>query len=165
MPDLALGTGRGGDLSTPPLPPDGVLLAFSSPAEVSPALHSPTPRPEGRPNEGRLQSSPSRSFQPHHAAFTTTSPMAGCGRGRAETDTAVANSINVTCTSATNSCAACVTGSILVPAATTSTADLCRLDCPFVDLLDGHGRRPQPDLPHTGAPRMTLRPARMPARP
>ena len=66
------------------------------------------------------------------------------------TCTAVANSINVTCTSATNSCAACVTGSILVPAATTSTTDLCRLECPFVDLLDGHGRRPQPDLPHTG---------------
>ena len=39
------------------------------------------------------------------------------------TCTAVANSINVTCPSATNSCAACVTGSILVPAATTSTAD------------------------------------------
>jgi hypothetical protein len=66
------------------------------------------------------------------------------------TCTAVANSINVTCTSATNSCAVYVTGSILVPAATTSTTDLCRLECPFVDLLDGHGRRPQPDLPHTG---------------
>jgi len=51
------------------------------------------------------------------------------------TCTAVANSINVTCTSATNSRAACVTGSILVPAATTSTADVCRLECPFVDLM------------------------------
>ena len=48
---------------------------------------SPTPRPEGRSNEGRPQSSPSRSFQPNHAAFTTTSLRAGCGRGRTEIDT------------------------------------------------------------------------------
>ena len=87
MRGFVLGTGKGGGLSPPPLPPDGVLHDFSSPAAVSPALHSPTPRPEGRPNEGRLQSSPSRSFQPHHAAFTTTSPMAGCGRGRTKIDT------------------------------------------------------------------------------
>ena len=87
MRGFVLGTSRVGALSAPPLPPEDVLLDFSSPAEVSPALHSPTPRPEGRPNEGRLQSSPSRSFQPHHAAFTTTSLTAGCGRGLAETDT------------------------------------------------------------------------------
>ena len=86
MRGFVLGTGRGGALSTPPLPPDGVLLAFSSPAEVSPALHSPTQRPEGRHHIGR-QLSPGRSSQPNHAAFTTTSPMAGCGRGRAEIDT------------------------------------------------------------------------------
>ena len=86
MRGFVLGTGRGGALSTPPLPPDGVLLDFSSPAEVSPALHLPTQRPEGRHHIGR-QLSPGRSFQPNHAAFTTTSPMAGCGRGRAEIDT------------------------------------------------------------------------------
>lgn len=49
--------------------------------------------------------------------------------------TAVANSVSVTCTSATNSRAVCVTGAILVPAASTSTADVCRLECPFVDLM------------------------------
>ena len=86
MRGFVLGTGRGGALSTPPLPPDGVLLDFSSPAEVSPALHLPTQRPEGRHHIGR-QLSPGRPFQPNHAAFTTTSPMAGCGRGRAEIDT------------------------------------------------------------------------------
>ena len=86
MRGFVLGTSRVGALSAPPLPPEDVLLDFSSPAEVSPALHSPTPGPEGRPNEGRLQSSPSRSIQPHHAAFTTTSLTAGCGRGLAETD-------------------------------------------------------------------------------
>ena len=87
MRGFVLGTSRVGALSASPLPPEDVLLDFSSPAEVSPALHSPTPGPEGRPNEGRLQSSPSRSIQPHHAAFTTTSLTAGCGRGLAETDT------------------------------------------------------------------------------
>jgi hypothetical protein len=87
MRGFVLGTSRVGALSAPPLPLEDVLLDFSSPAEASPALHSPTPRPEGRPNEGRLQSSPSRSLQPHHAAFTTTSSMAGCGRGLAEIDT------------------------------------------------------------------------------
>ena len=87
MRGFVLGTSRVGALSAPPLPLEDVLLDFSSPAEVSPASHSPTPRPEGRPNEGRLQSSPSRSFQPHHAAVTTTSSMAGCGRGLAEIDT------------------------------------------------------------------------------
>ena len=86
MPDLVLGTGRGGDLSTPPLPPDGVLPDASLPAAVVSVLLLPTQRPEGRHHIGR-QLSPGRSFQPNHAAFTTTSPMAGCGRGLAETDT------------------------------------------------------------------------------
>ena len=86
MRGFVLGTGKGGGLSPPPLPPDDVLLDFSSPAAVSPALHSPTQRPEGRHHIGR-QLSPGRSFQPNHAAFTTTSPMAGCGRGRTKIDT------------------------------------------------------------------------------
>ena len=86
MRGIVLGTGGGGGLSPPPLPPDDVLLDFSSPAAVSPALHSPTQRPEGRHHIGR-QSSPGRPGQPNHAAFTTTSPKAGCGRGLAETDT------------------------------------------------------------------------------
>ncbi len=86
MRGFVLGTGKGGSLSPPPLPPDGVLHDFSSPAAVSPASHLPTQRPEGRHHIGR-QSSPGRSSQPNHAAFTTTSPMAGCGRGRAEIDT------------------------------------------------------------------------------
>ena len=86
MRGFVLGTGGGGGLSPPPLPPDDVPLDFSSPAAVSPALHSPTQRPEGRHHIGR-QSSPGRPFQPNHAAFTTTSPKAGCGRGLAETDT------------------------------------------------------------------------------
>jgi hypothetical protein len=86
MPDLVLGTGRGGGLSPPPLPPDGVLLDASLSAAVVSVLLLPTQRPEGRHHIGR-QSSPGRSFQPNHAAFTTTSPMAGCGRGRAEIDT------------------------------------------------------------------------------
>jgi hypothetical protein len=51
------------------------------------------------------------------------------------TCTAVANSASVTCTSATNSRAVCVTGAIHVPAASTTTADVCRLECPFVDLM------------------------------
>jgi hypothetical protein len=87
MSDFALGTGRASALSAPALPPEGVLPDSSSPAEVLSALLSPTPRPEGRSNEGRPQSSPSRSFQPNHAAFTTTSPRAGCGRGRTKIDT------------------------------------------------------------------------------
>ena len=86
MRGFVLGTGGGGGLSPPPPPPDDVLLGFSSPAAVSPASHSPTQRPEGRHHIGR-QSSPGRPCQPNHAAFTTTSPKAGCGRGLAETDT------------------------------------------------------------------------------
>ena len=86
MRGFVLGTGKGGGLSPPPLPPDGVLHDFSSPAAVSPASHLPTQRPEGRLHLGR-QSSPGRPGQPNHAAFTTTSPKAGCGRGLAETDT------------------------------------------------------------------------------
>ena len=86
MPDLVLGTGRGGGLSPPPLPPDGVLPDASLPAAVVSVLLLPTQRPEGRHHIGR-QLSPGRPFQPNHAAFTTTSPMAGCGRGRAEIDT------------------------------------------------------------------------------
>ena len=86
MPDLVLGTGRGGGLSPPPLPPDGVLPDASLSADVVSVLLLPTQRPEGRHHIGR-QLSPGRSFQPNHAAFTTTSPMAGCGRGLAETDT------------------------------------------------------------------------------
>ena len=86
MPDLALGTGRVGDLSTPTLPPDGVLPDASLPAAVVSVLLLPTQRPEGRHHVGR-QLSPGRPFQLNHAAFTTTSPMAGCGRGRAEIDT------------------------------------------------------------------------------
>ena len=86
MRGFVLGTGRGGGLSPLPLPPDDVLLDFSSPAAVSPALHSPTQRPEGRHHIGR-QSSPGRPSQPNHAAFTTTSQKAGCGRGLAEPDT------------------------------------------------------------------------------
>ena len=84
--DLVLGTGRGGGLSPPPLPPDGVLPDASLPAAVVSVLLLPTQRPEGRHHIGR-QLSPGRPFQPNHAAFTTTSPMAGCGRGRAEIDT------------------------------------------------------------------------------
>jgi len=86
MRGFVLGTGGGGGLSPPPPPPDDVPLDFSSPAAVSPALHLPTQRPEGRHHIGR-QLSPGRSSQPNHAAFTTTSPMAGCGRGLAEIDT------------------------------------------------------------------------------
>jgi len=87
MPGFVLGTGRVGALSASTLPPEGVLPDSSSPAEVLPVLLSPTPRPEGRSNEGRPQSSPSRSPQPNHAAFTTTSLTAGCGSGLAEIDT------------------------------------------------------------------------------
>jgi len=58
------------------------------------------------------------------------------GNGQACTPcTAVANSQSVTCTTATNSRATCVTGAIKVPAASTSTADVCRLECPFVDVV------------------------------
>lgn len=49
--------------------------------------------------------------------------------------TAVANSVSVACTTAQNSRAICVEGAILVPAASTSTADVCRLECPFVELM------------------------------
>jgi len=49
--------------------------------------------------------------------------------------TAVANSENITCTTAQNSRANCVEGAILVPAVSLSTADVCRLECPFVDLM------------------------------
>ena len=87
MPDFAFGTGRASALSAFALPPKGVLPDPSLPAEVLSVLLSPTPRPEGRSNEGRPQSSPSRSFQPNHAAFTTTSLRAGCGRGRTKIDT------------------------------------------------------------------------------
>lgn len=48
--------------------------------------------------------------------------------------TAVANSQSVTCTTATNSRAVCKTGAIKVPAPSLTTADVCRLECPFVDL-------------------------------
>ena len=87
MPGIVPVTGRADALSAPALPPEDVLPDSSSPAGVLSALLSPTPRPEGRPNEGRPQSSPSRSFQPNHAAFTTTSLRAGCGRGRTKIDT------------------------------------------------------------------------------
>jgi len=48
--------------------------------------------------------------------------------------TAVANSASITCTTATNSRAVCVTGAIKVNAPSATTADVCRLECPFVDL-------------------------------
>ena len=86
MRGFVLGTGRGGGLSPPPLPPDGVLPDASLSAAVVSVLLLPTQRPEGRHHIGR-QLSPGRSFQPNHAAFTTTSPMAGCGRGRTKIDT------------------------------------------------------------------------------
>ena len=87
MPDFAFGTGGASALSAFAPPPKGVLPDPSLPAEVLSVLLSPTPRPEGRSNEGRPQSSPSRSHQPNHAAFTTTSLTAGCGSGLAEIDT------------------------------------------------------------------------------
>lgn len=49
--------------------------------------------------------------------------------------TEVANSASVTCTTAANSQAVCVTGAILVESTSPSTADVCRLECPFVDLV------------------------------
>ena len=70
MPDFAFGTGRASALSASALPPNGVLPDPSPPAEVLSVLLSPTPRPEGRSNEGRPQSSPSRSFQPNQVSLT-----------------------------------------------------------------------------------------------
>jgi len=64
--------------------------------------------------------------------------------------TAVANSVSVTCTTAKDSRAVCVTGSIKVPAASTTTSDVCRLECPFVDLM-GMIDSLQPTCPSPGA--------------
>jgi len=86
-----------------------------------------------------------------NSRFTCTCNDGYFGDGTACTAcTAVANSVNVTCTTAKNSRAHCVTGSIKVPAASSSSADVCRLECPFVDVM-GMIDSLQPTCPSPGA--------------
>lgn len=83
--------------------------------------------------------------------FTCTCNDGYFGDGTACTAcTAVANSVNVTCTTAKNSRAHCVTGSIKVDAASNTAADVCRLECPFIDLM-GMIDSLQPTCPSLGA--------------